>query len=430
MFKVILTRTALLLVILGCPLTLHADSILLKIAGNPKTPVEQTYVRGVNLLGAGKLSEAEAAFTQCNKLSSSSGIGYVGLAEIAMRRGQPPRAEEFLRKALSVEPNHAGIQTSWGMFLEAGLRWQEAEAAYRKALSLDPKSAQIQVGLANVLLRGLGRPGDAAIAYRKALDTDRSNGAAYFGLGVALIRLDKGEEARAALTQAARLAPENPVPQQTLGELYLAQNNVAAALKAFDAALAANPKFFQARISRGDIFMTRGDGAQAISEYEAAATAMPEAILPKVKAGMAYHAIGKTKEARERYLAALDLDPNQVTVLNNLAWMATQSKTDLGRALEWANRAAALAPNDPAVTDTLGWVQCTRRDFDSAVRTLQRAVQMNPKDPGTHYHLGVVYDETGKKAEAKGELRQALRLSQSFDGALDARQRLAKYGSN
>src|SRR5262245_44765741 len=126
MLKVTPTRTVLLLAILAFPFTLNAESILLKIIGNPKTPVEQAYVRGVNLLSAGNLPEAEAAFTQCNQLNTSSGIGYVGLAEIALRRNQPPRAEEFLRKGLSIEPNHAGIQTSWAMFLEAALRWQEA----------------------------------------------------------------------------------------------------------------------------------------------------------------------------------------------------------------------------------------------------------------------------------------------------------------
>jgi tetratricopeptide (TPR) repeat protein len=418
-------RPVLFLTILLSPLTLSADTILPQLVRSAATPAERAYVNGLNLFRSDRLAEAEAAFRQCNQLNTSSGIGYVGLAEIALRRSQPQQAEELLRKALSIEPNHAGIRTALGMFLEAALRWPEAEAALRRALALNPKSAPIQVSLGNVLLKGLSRPGDAAAAYRNALAVDAANSNAYFGLGVALMRLDKREDARASLRQAARFAPQNPVPHQTLGELYLSENNMAEALKAFDAALAANPKFFQARVSRGDIFMTRGHGASAISEYEAAIAAMPKAVLPRVKAGMAYQALGKSRQAREQYLAALNLDPNQVTVLNNLAWMATQSRTDLGRALEWSNKAAVLAPKDPTVVDTLGWVQYTRGDLPAAFRTLQRAVLMNPNDPGAHYHLGVIYDEMGKKSEAEAEFRRALQMSKSFDGASDAQRRLA-----
>src|SRR5580765_5570313 len=105
----------LILAILVCPVSLFADSILLGISSSPKTPVEQAYVNGVNLLRAGRVPEAEATFMHCNELSTFSGIGYVGLAEIALRRGQQKRGEELLRQALSIEPKRAGIQTSWAM---------------------------------------------------------------------------------------------------------------------------------------------------------------------------------------------------------------------------------------------------------------------------------------------------------------------------
>ena len=349
------------------------------------------------------------------------------MAEVALQSGQFAEAEGLFRKAVQLRPDNAGVEAAWGRFLEQNSRWKEAEAAYRRSLNLEPDAVNIRVSLGDVLLKGLNDPSAAAQAYRNAIKVDPSHGGAHFALAATLSRQGKTAEARTELEEAARLSPGNPLPHQALGELFVSQNDIDAALKAFGAALKANPGFFLARLSRGDIFMNRGEHAQALQEFDAAAAIVPKSPLPKVKAGMAYQAARKTNEARERYLVAIELDAKQTLALNNLAWMAAESGSDLDRALGWAKQAVSLAPKDANVLDTLGWVQYRRGDLAGAVSSLQRAAQIDSKQPGPLYHLGVVYEQMGRRTEAETALRRALSLTRSFDGAADAERRLASY---
>ena len=58
--------------------------------------------------------------------------------------------------------------------------------------------------------------------------------------------------------------------------------------------------------------------------------------------------------ATQYYRSVIDLQPENALALNNLAWVSGQTKSP--KAMEYAEKANKLAPNQPAFMDTLGHV--------------------------------------------------------------------------
>ncbi|HEX2676537.1 MAG TPA: hypothetical protein VHM19_07850, partial [Polyangiales bacterium] len=80
-------------------------------------------------------------------------------------------------------------------------------------------------------------------------------------------------------------------------------------------------------------------------------------------------------------------------------------------ALRLAERAHALAPEAPAIADTLGWIHVLRGELEPGVALLETVRKKQPDEPSVLYHLGAAYLRAGKAADGKPLLAQALRLA-------------------
>jgi tetratricopeptide (TPR) repeat protein len=110
----------------------------------------------------------------------------------------------------------------------------------------------------------------------------------------------------------------------------------------------------------------------------------------------------------QEYLHALKLEPANVLAMNNLAdtLAARQSKFD--DALFWAQKALALAPGDPAIEDTLGWVYYREGKYDVAVPYLEKSAK-GLNRPLAHYHLAGALARAGDLSRGKREFELAVK---------------------
>lgn len=95
----------------------------------------------------------------------------------------------------------------------------------------------------------------------------------------------------------------------------------------------------------------------------------------------------------------LQLDPNNVIALNALGYVLTNNTTRYEEAYQLIKRAIELKPEDPAITDSLGWVQYKRGNLTEARRLLQKAYDAYP-DPEVAAHLGEVLWQLGEQEQA------------------------------
>ncbi|HET6757250.1 MAG TPA: hypothetical protein VFH21_06530, partial [Burkholderiales bacterium] len=82
----------------------------------------------------------------------------------------------------------------------------------------------------------------------------------------------------------------------------------------------------------------------------------------------------------------------------------------LDEAQQLIETALQLAPEDPFIMDSMGWVHYRRGNVDQGLQFLQRAFSSRP-DPEIAAHLGEVLWVSGKKREAQKIWREALKDS-------------------
>ena len=166
--RVLPSLVAALFVALTAPQHVLAIDILPNLNA-PVTPGEKLFQAGIAALNANDLAKAEESFEASLKLDTGAAAPYMGLAQVALRRGQKSVAEGHMKQALALAPDTASIQTTWGTYLYSQRELPEAEAALRKATTLDPKAVVARVQLGDLYLVGFNKPEEAIREYRAAI---------------------------------------------------------------------------------------------------------------------------------------------------------------------------------------------------------------------------------------------------------------------
>lgn len=396
---------------------------------SPPTAAQPQLDQALSALRSGDLRQAETHFQAAITRDAAAAGGYLGMAELAGRRGDQKAVAEWLKKGLAAAPRDVGLLHTVGVWHARNGRLGEAEKVLAEAARLAPRATTVLVSLGEVYLARSQTLGKAEASFRQALAADAAFMPAKIGLGRALAGRGETAQATLVLEEAAQAAPSDPRPLHIHARLLASQGQVDEAIRFHQRAIAVAPGFLPAYLDQGDLQLARSDIDAAVAAYKAGAAATGNAAPALFRLGVAYQAGQRWDEAQAAYLDTVAKDPQMFGAYNNLAVMAADRKTNLAQALAWAEKARQIAPSSGSVLDTLGWVHRARGDLGKAVAALEQSAKMNPRDPGVQYHLGVVYSELDRRAPATNAFKKALSLNPQFRQAPDARERLQRLGS-
>jgi tetratricopeptide (TPR) repeat protein len=121
------------------------------------------------------------------------------------------------------------------------------------------------------------------------------------------------------------------------------------------------------------------------------------------------------QRAITEYESLLAKKLNNPVVLNNVAYMLAENNERLTKALEYAERAYELRPNDPGFLDTYSYVLYKNGRFSEAAEFLQSALQQyesrRTEVPAEVYeHLGIIKEKLEAPTEALAAYEQALQV--------------------
>ncbi len=141
--------------------------------------------------------------------------------------------------------------------------------------------------------------------------------------------------------------------------------------------------------------------------------------------GISYERQKKWALAEKNFLMALELQPNQPSVLNYLGYSWVDQGVKLARAETMIRNAVKQRPRDGYIVDSLGWVLYRLGNLEGAVKALERAVQIRPEDPTINDHLGDIYWAIGRKREATFQWNRALILDPEEDQITKIKKKLS-----
>ncbi len=233
------------------------------------------------------------------------------------------------------------------------------------------------------------------------------------------IRQREFAKAEQRIKQIGEKSGGGAVALRLQGDLAMARGQPAAALTAYGSALKKddNPdialRLYRAHVAAGDA----AKGVLFLDKWQAN---HPDNIGLLRTIGDADLRLGNFAAARAAYERILKLQPDDALAWNNLA-QAALAQNDKA-ATGFAERAYALRPNDPVVSDTLGWLLFRQGQLDRALTLLRDARLRNSTDPEIRYHLAAALAKSGRRPEAREEVAQALKIGSNFTGIEDARR--------
>jgi len=106
--------------------------------------------------------------------------------------------------------------------------------------------------------------------------------------------------------------------------------------------------------------------------------------------------------ASKQFKVLLDAQPN------NPAWALAQIKDP--KAIDYAEKAYKLAPDQPAIIDTVGWLFVEKGDLTHGLGLLHKASGMAPQNALIRFNPARALVKAGKKADANKELDELVNL--------------------
>lgn len=167
----------------------------------------------------------------------------------------------------------------------------------------------------------------------------------------------------------------------------------------------------QAIIALGNVLRSRKQYKEAAATYSKAIALIKEPTRRNWSLfyfrGMCNERAKDWPDAEKDLEKALELYPDQPSVLNYLGYSWVDRGVHLDKAVKMIRRAVELKPNDGYIVDSLGWAQYKLGHYQEASDALERAIELKPEDPVINDHLGDIYWKVGRELEARFQWRHA-----------------------
>ncbi len=403
-------------------------------------------------LDTGKYAEAEADLNQVLRFHKDSAEAHYLLSRVAKVRANPSMLRQELEAAVKSDPGFLMARVDLASTLVA-----EHSARYAlQILDEAPREQSDSAALVlqrNWVLLALGEKAEARKGIDRVLATSKVPEAL---LQDAVFKMGEKDYDGARKSAEAVLAA-NPQEVRALFwilQSYAAQKQTAAGIQKVREYALKQPGSPEIQLFLGQVLASSGDRAGARSAVEAAKAARPGSMEPDFALVQLDMAEGKRDEARKRlsdivaaqpsnktghqllaqletlsgntaaaiaqYRILVGLDGKDAMALNALAYtLAEDKKPD--EALAYAQKARELAPDNPAIADTLGWIYYLQGRYEPALVQLGAATNKE-LTAVREYHLAMAYLKAGKPELGRQTLNAALKMNPNLPEAQLARQ--------
>jgi len=314
------------------------------------TSVDAWQGRALTYMGQGEFEKAIADFNSLIEKNENNVNAHLAMGEALTNMEKYDEALKHVEKAIELKPD-----TSLAYTLRARLHLikDNAKAALAdldKAIKLQPRDLSALLIRARVHLAEENL--DAAKGdVQRVLDL--SPGLPQAVLIRCMIQAEQGQLGGAIKDMKSLLDhdPDNVPWQMQLGGLYLQDDQPSSAIEVFTKILAEDEGNWLARQARADTLLSIGDHKEAIADFEIVVKQQPE----------------------------------NDSILNNLAWVLATSPVDElrdgKRAIELATKACEVTDyKKPHILSTLAAAYAETGDFKTAIKWSTKAVEMGSKD--------------------------------------------------
>src|SRR5580658_1113743 len=353
----------------------------------------------------GRLPDAKRVLDQLESPGSAFADGRRAVAEFYLANGDAASALERFRALAEENPTQpVPARKVAECYLQLG-RWQEARDwidhfnNLQYASKNDPafRVLRARADLGALRLR------DAAVELQNLLrgpQDDWPDPAAYYYLAQVYLAQEDPAAAQQALTQSVAVQPGYLPGLLGLGRIRLQQNDGNGALTYASQVIATSYWLADAHIIAGSAYLLKSDLDQAQRAFELAVGLNPRSPEAQERLGRALSLRGgdSSADAQEAYEKALALDPDYAPALNELTELLVK-EGKVKQASARIEKQTVTHPKSYELQVAKAEFCVTQKDWSCAERSYQQTLALNPYYVNGYLALAHIYAATNRPQE-------------------------------
>ncbi|MET4695702.1 tetratricopeptide repeat protein [Endozoicomonas lisbonensis] len=380
--------------------------------------------KAILLQQAGRNDEAMQLCDQLLKRYPEYVKALILKGRILNKLGRGDEAEKMLADAVERHPDRPRLRLLYARVLVHLNKLDEARIQFEELLKQSPHDVEILISLALIALENdmLDR---SETYFKRLLKLGQRKGTANYYLG--RISEKKGN-LKEAETYFLNVPPgkEFMRAQVSLVQLMLSQGRLKDARKHLDEARNRYPiHAVQLYMLETEILTGAGEYNEALGLFDAAVLRHPENINLLYARAMVQEKLGKLEGLEKDLRAIIKLQPDNAAALNALGYTLADRTDRYEEARTLIEKAYSIDSEDPAIMDSMGWINYRLGNLEGALKYLKQAYDKFP-DHEVAAHLGEVLWMMGRKDEAIALWEEALEKKPESEILRTTRERLEK----
>lgn len=363
---------------------------------------EAHFVRAQTALGTGDADRARGEIDQALQLRPSWELAALFKTEL-LPKGAAQL--DFLKTWLASNPDAQDVRLAYARGLVSEKRYEASRTEFRRLLSASPNNPDMLYAV-GILSLQVNDAAEAEQQLKRFVEVGRGDlDPARFYLGQIADQAGRPEDALHWYDQVVE--GEHALPAKVrAAQVLLRQNKLDEARERLAVARTNAPGDVRLVVAEAQLLRDAGRHADAFAFLAQALDVQPDQPEILYETALAAEKLGYV-DVLERHLRRLMvLKPDSAQAYNALGYSLADRNVRLEEAAQLLDKALSLAPGDPFILDSKGWLLFRQGNSSAALEALQKAFAQKP-DPEIAAHIGEVLWALGRPDEALAVWRAA-----------------------
>lgn len=384
------------------------EKVLAPYLNMPEAHISLSQMAFANKDHARAEEEARAAL----RLKPDSELAVLTLAQA---QSDPVRSMETLKAFLAQYPDSNEVRVSMGRMLIANKEYSRARREFEQILAAQPEDMMTLYSLGLLSIQQQDYRGAEAYLKRYldvAKKSQKPDAESYQAIFLLAQIAEERKAYKTALEWVGQISEEDDseawmLAQIKRAQILMKQGKTKDARRSLASLRVAYPQEAERFVlAEAQILRTAGLSQDAYALLKASVKKTPASLNLLYEFSLAAEKLGRYAEMESALKRMLEVDPNNQLAYNALGYSLADRNIRLDEAHDLIAKAMALAPDDPYIVDSMGWVLFRQGKFKEAETMLRQAYALLP-EAEVMAHLGEVLWLSGQQEEAKRFLIEA-----------------------
>ncbi len=341
------------------------------------------------------------------------------LGDIYLTSGETEKALKIFEEVVRIAPERSDAYYRIGLIYANRKEFDRAERQIIQGIETGAASSLGYYYLGKISV-SRGRPEKGMEYFEKAIALNRSLEPAHIEIAMIHERQKRLRNAIKVYRHVLEeINPRNREAMQRLVALLIEEGSVDESLDFLQILAKRDPSNVDISLELVRVWVEKKNYTRAIGQLLSIVKALPEETSLRVYLASLYEQNKQFKAALSVYQKVLEEMPDAYTVRIRLGALHYYRLNDIEAALSQGEMAREIDPGREEAYIFRGLVLFDAERYEEAAGTFKEGIEVSPRSPELHFHLGAVYDKLNQFEDLVLEMERVISLDADHANALN-----------